>query len=258
MIDALYIATTGMYSGQAQIDNLSNNLANINTAAYKRSTVTFEDLMYVTPNEAIAEFDLNDQISMAGVGARVSSIVKNFDQGDLRATQNDLDVAIQGPGFIEVELENRMLGYTRSGSLRISDDGYLETSNGHTLSGYIQIPPDAEQLNIDENGVVSVLIPGDEESYEVGRIQIANFYNVQGLEASGGNIFLETDKSGVPFYSDENNEYGKVLQGYQESSNVDLVQELVDLMVAQRSYQVNSQVVQAADEIMRINNSLRR
>jgi flagellar basal-body rod protein FlgG len=259
MIDSLYIATTGLHVGQSQIDTISNNLANINTASYKKARVSFEDLMYKQPVGSVSDFSLLDSSMKQGAGSGIAKIAKSFESGDLRATENDMDIAIRGNGFIEVELENGMLAYTRNGSLQLSSDGFMQTSDGHALAGHIQIPPDTTKISIDEQGIVSVRTTDDLEFYEVGQIQLANFFNVQGLEPVGGNIYMPTSDSGNAYYSNSGEDgMGEIQQGFIESSNVDLVQELVDLMVAQRGYQVNSQVIQASDEIMKINNSLRR
>ena len=259
MIDSLYIAVTGLQSEQSHIDAISNNLANLNTTAYKTSKVSFEDLMYKQPVSAADQFSLQSLGVQSGVGSSVSGIYKIFSSGDLKATENELDIAIRGAGFLEVELANGEVAYTRNGALQVSREGLLKTSDGYVLSDQIQVPPDTVELLIARNGVVEVRAAEDEQFYEIGQIQIANFFNSQGLKPLGSNIYFPTEESGEAYYSTGGeNGVGEVQQGFLETSNVDLVSELMELMIAQRGYQVNSQVIQVSDEILRINNSLRR
>jgi len=259
MIDSLFIAISGLRSEQSHIDTISNNLANLNTTAYKKSRVNFEDLAYRVPVDSVGLYQLKDDSIRMGQGSAITSLSKSFEPGDLKTTGNQLDLAIRGNGFFEVEFENGEYGYTRDGSLQLSEDRFLQTSQGHPLSGAMQIPLDVEELRITSEGIVEAKVSGESDFYEIGQIQLSGFFNVQGLEAIGGNMYLPTKDSGRAFYAyPGENGLGGVQQGYLESSNVDLVQELVELMVAQRGYQVNSQVLQASDKILEINNSLRR
>lgn len=256
MIDALFIAATGMKAEQTQIDNISNNLANINTNAYKKSRVGFEDLMY---REMTSETSVIDRMSgqmVAGLGTSVSAVTRDFQAGDLKATQNPMDVAIDGAGFLEIALENGEYAYTRNGALKINQDGFLTTIDGKLLSSNIQIPSDATALKILQNGTVQANI-GTEE-VEVGRLELASFTNVDNLRPIGEGLFAPTELSGPALYSEPGtNGTGATMQGFLEASNVNLVEEMLSLVVAQRAYEVNSQIVRASDEIMQINNNLR-
>lgn len=258
MMDALYIAATGMHAEQAQLDTISNNLANMNTTAYKRSSVTFDDLMYRDSVTSSSSVDRMTNGVMIGMGSGVASIDKDFSVGDLRATDNPLDISIRGLGFIEVDLGNGEYGFTRNGAMKIDADGYLSTVSGERLSGNIQIPQDASDVFIQGNGDVSVRINGEDELLEVGRIELVSFLNPTSLEPTGNNIYLSTEDTGAPIFSVPGEDgTGQLAQGFLEGSNVSLVEEMMSLVVTQRAYEVNSQVIRATDEMMRINNNLR-
>jgi len=257
MIEALYIAATGMHVEQTNIDTISNNLANLNTAAFKKSRVSFDDLMYRDMSNSIASIDQSSRMKI-GMGAAISQISKDFTPGPVRGTENPLDIAIKGQGFIEVEMENGEVAYTRNGALQVLNSGYLATSDGFQLVGNIQIPPDASEILISRDGLVQVRVNNDDKLYEVGSMELANFMNSSGLNPIGNNLFLATEDSGVAYYSEPGqNGTGVVEQGFLEGSNVDLIQEMIDLVIAQRAYEVNSKVIKAADEMLRINNNLR-
>ncbi|AUM12969.1 flagellar basal-body rod protein FlgG [Ketobacter alkanivorans] len=258
MLDAIYIATSGMQAEQAQIDTISNNLANINTAGYKKSRVSFEDLVYQQVNNSAASLDYEQLAPMSGMGASLAAITKDFSMGDLKATQNLLDVAIQGAGFFEVDLFNGEKAYTRNGSFKIDSDGMLSTIDGRVLSSAIRIPSDASQLLIRPDGSMAAKVDGNEDLVELGQIDIANFVTPENLEPLGSGLFAATDGSGLPLYSEPgSNGTGELIQGYIETSNVDLVEEMLSLVVAQRAYEMNSQIIRASDEILKINNNLR-
>ncbi|WLQ15697.1 flagellar basal-body rod protein FlgG [Hahella aquimaris] len=253
MIDALYVAETGLQAGQKQIETISNNMANLNTIAYKKSRVAFGDLISRQPATSAAG---RKGVNSVGMGTKVAEVTMQFDSGDLKVTENQLDLAIRGDGFFEVMLENGEYGYTRNGALKIDEDGYLSTLTGLRLSDQIQIPPDAAKMQISTDGVVKVLI--GEDVLEVGEIQLAKFINDQALESAGQGLYIPADDAGAPLYSQAgSNGLGMIQQGFLESSNVDLVKELVELVTAQRGYQANSHVIRAADEIMQITNDLR-
>lgn len=256
MIDAIFIAATGMKAEQAQIDNISNNLANLNTTSFKKSRMGFEDLMYRDMVAQTSVLDRMDSPLMAGLGTSISSVTRDFKPGDLKPTQNPLDVAIDGGGFIEVQLDNGEYAYTRKGALKINQDSLLATIDGKPLSGNIQIPTDAKSLKIMQDG--SVLANIDNEEIMLGTIELATFTSVGDLQPLGEGLFLPTEKSGPALYAEAGtNGTGGLMQGFLESSNVDLVEEMLSLVIAQRAYEVNSQIVRASDEIMRINNNLR-
>ncbi len=251
MIDALYVAETGLRAGQVQIDTISNNMANLNTIGFKKGRADFSDLV---ASSRVNLKGVSRQYSL-GNGTEVTRVRHEFASGDLKATENPLDIAIRGDGFLEVLLENGEVAYTRNGALRIDEDGYLGSISGHRFSDLIQIPPDAKTLQINENGIVKVQV--DDGELELGEIQLVRFVNSQGLEPFGQGLYLSNDESGSAMYSGAGeNGVGVIQQGYLESSNVDLVKELVELVTAQRGYQACSHVVRAADEIMRITNDL--
>lgn len=256
MIDALFIAATGMKAEQAQIDSISNNLANLNTTGFKKSRIGFEDLMYRDMVGEASSLDRMDSPLMAGLGTSVSSVTRDFKPGDLKPTHNPLDIAIDGAGFLEVQLENGEYAYTRKGALKINQDGLLATVDGKALAGRIQIPTEATALKIMQDG--SVIANVDNEELNVGTIELATFTNVGDLQPLGEGLFIPSEKSGPALYAEAGtNGTGALMQGFLESSNVDLVEEMLSLVVAQRAYEVNSQIVRASDEIMRINNNLR-
>ncbi|MCG8673638.1 MAG: flagellar basal-body rod protein FlgG [Pseudomonadales bacterium] len=258
MLDAIYIAATGMQAEQTQIDAISNNLANINTTGYKKSKVSFEDLVYQQVNNVQFPIDSAQQMMLSGLGTSVSGISKDFSAGDLKATQNQLDLAIQGAGFFEVDLPNGEKAYTRSGALKIDSDGMLSTIDGRVLSAGVRIPSDASQILIRPDGTVAAQVSDREELMELGQLDLANFATPESLEPLGNGLYASTEASGLPLYSEPgSNGLGELAQGYLESSNVDLVEEMLNLVIAQRAYEVNSQIIRASDEILKINNNLR-
>jgi flagellar basal-body rod protein FlgG len=258
MIEALYVAASGMQSEKSHLDTISNNLANLNTPGFKRSQVKFEDLVY-RPIDTLASGSLlKSAARMVGMGSNVSSVEKVFTAGDLKATGNSLDVAITGKGFFEVELENGELGYTRIGSFQVDNAGFL-TIDGHALTSRIQLPPDVSEITITDKGGVSIAVGDDKQAFEVGKIELSYFLNEGGLEAIGSGLYAATNDSGRALYSEAGrNGLGNLQQGFTESSNVDLVQELIELTLAQRGFEVNSQVVRASDQVMQIINNLRQ
>ena len=257
MLDALYIAATGMHAELAQLDTISNNLANLNTTAFKKSNVSFDDLMY-RDAAAASELDQATGQMKSGLGAGIAGITKDFSIGDLRATENPLDVAIRGLGFLEVDSGNGQTAYTRNGALKIDSDGYLATVSGQRLTANIQIPPDSTDVFIAADGTVSVRVSGEEKLLEVGRIEVASFLNPTSLEAVGENLYVPTEETGGLTLSTPGEDgTGQLAQRFLEGSNVNLVSEMMSLVVTQRAYEVNSQVIKAADEMLRINNNLR-
>lgn len=258
MLDSIYIAATGLHAEQAHIDSISNNLANLNTTAFKKNRVSFDDLMYRDVTEASSAIDRQDQVISQGMGSSISSTGKDFSVGDLKQTDNPMNVAIRGKGFLEVELENGEAAYTRTGTFRVDADGFLQTTSGYRLASHILIPPDASEMVIDKDGAVKVRLDNSAKMVEVGNLDVVNFLNPTGLEAGGDNLYMETEQSGRPIFSRPGESgTGTLAQGFLESSNVDLVEELLELVVAQRGYEVSSQVIRVSDEILRINNNLR-
>ena len=257
MIDALYIAATGMHAELAQLDTISNNLANLNTTAFKKSNVSFDDLMYRDAATA-SELDRVTGQMQSGLGAGIAAITKDFSVGDLRATENALDVAIRGLGFLEVDSGNGQTAYTRNGALKIDAEGYLATVSGQRLTANIQVPADTTDIQITPDGAVSVRVSGEDGLVDIGRIEIASFLNPTSLEAIGENLYIPTEQSGGLSMSTPGEDgTGQLAQRFLEGSNVNLVSEMMSLVVTQRAYEVNSQVIRAVDEMLRINNSLR-
>jgi flagellar basal-body rod protein FlgG len=260
MNDSLYIAATGMHMQQKGVDTISNNLANVNTPGFKKGRVSFEDLVYRDLAGAAATVDSgNAQQMWQGSGVGLASIVKSFAPGTLKKTDAPMDLAIQGEGFIEVVALDGAPAYTRGGSLTIDKDGFLATSNGHALKPSIHIGTDARAVTIKPDGRVMVVSRDKGESFEVGRIDLVRFSDASGLAALGGNLYKATERSGDAIEGRAGEDgVGTLAQGFVEGSNVNLVEEMVDLMVAQRAYETSVKVIQASDEMLAMSNNLRK
>ena len=259
MIDSLYIGATGMHSQQMNIDIVANNLANVNTAGFKKNRVDFEDLLYRNVTRANGLVGNPDNTHRIGLGSAVAATGKVFTVGDLKKTDAPLDLAITGPGFFEVVQPDGSLAYTRNGSFEISEGGKLATSDGHLLSAMIQIPSDARSILVQPDGRVLIEINGESQPILAGQIELANFTNPAGLNPLGDNLYVPTDKSGDSIEGlPGDNGMGTIAQGFQEASNVKLIEEMVNLIMAQRAYEINAKVVQASDQILSISNSLYR
>lgn len=255
MIDALYIAASGLQSQQAQIDTVSNNLANMQTPGFKASRVSFADIATVTP----AEVQEGVQDDRAQNGVEVMATRPVFSEGALAQTGNPLDLAIQGPGFLEVDTAAGDHVYTRAGQLHVDDQGYLATVNGDRLSGDIQVPPDAKSVTIDTTGQVSAILGTDTRPTTIGQIQLATFASPEALQSIGDNAYMPTQQSGDPSLGKPGDTgFGQVQQGMLEQSNVNMVQEMTSLVLAQRAYQMNARVLQAADQVLDTINNLRQ
>lgn len=258
MIDALYIGATGMAAQQTAVDTVSNNLANVNTSAYKKSKVSFEDMVYrpVTPKNILGSTESANALQGTGVG--VAGVGKLFTLGELKKTDNAFDVAINGQGFIEVLMPDGNVAYSRAGTLEVNRDGLLSVAGGNPLSRMIRVPPDASQLMIDSDGTVRAIVANEKDPVELGQLDLAMFSNPGGLNPTGGNLYLATEQSGsAALVKPGEQGSGALQQGYLESSNVKLVEEMINLMLAQRAYEVNTKVVQAADNLMQMSNNLR-
>jgi len=263
MMRSLWTAATGMYAQQVNIDVISNNLANVNTTGFKKSRVDFKDLFYQTLKLAgtpVAGGELELPVGyQVGLGVRPAAIFKIFSTEGLQETKNPLDLAIEGDGFFQVLLPDGTTAYTRDGSFKIDSDGRIVTSNGYLLYPEITIPDDAESITISRDGTVSVLRAGETSSEELGRIELARFINPSGLRSIGDNLYTETDASGAPITGNPGESgLGMVLQGFLETSNVNVVEEMVKMIIAQRAYEVNSRAVQTSDDMLSIANNLRR
>jgi len=262
MIRALKTASTGMAGQKLYIDVIANNLANVNTTAYKRSSIEFQDLMYETLRSTGVSDDLQRYTPtqlQVGYGTRPIATQKSFAQGELQQTDNPLDIAIQGRGFLQVVRPDGTYGYTRDGSLKLSGDGTLVTSEGYQVDPNIVIPQEATNINISKTGMVSVLVAGDPQPVELGQLTLATFTNPAGLENLGGNLYRETVASGTPEVSSpgENNT-GEILQGSLEAANVDVVNEMVEMIMAQRAYEINSKVITTSEQMLATINNLKR
>jgi flagellar basal-body rod protein FlgG len=258
MIDSLYIGATGMGVQQTQIDTISNNVANLNTTAFKKGRVNFEDLYYRRLN-ALAPKSLAASANQVGLGAAIASTNQVFTPGSLVQTSNTLDLAINGLGFFEVTDGSGQTLYTRAGSLKLDQDGNVETQDGYELASKIQIPADATQITVGTDGTVTANVPSQQTPVTLGQIQLANFVNPEGLQSLGQGVYLPTEESGQAYVAvPGQNGVGTISQGYLESSNVDLTTELVNLVVAQQAYQMNSRIIQISDSLLSTINSLRQ
>ncbi len=262
MIRALWTAASGMMAQQLNIDTISNNLANVNTTGFKKNRAEFEDLIYQTTAEAgtpvATGLTLPTGIQI-GLGVRPSATQKLFMQGNIYQTENPLDIAIEGDGFFQVTLPDGTVAYTRDGSFKLDANGNIVTSDGYFIEPPITIPQNATSISISPEGVVSVKIPGQVAAQNVGQIQLARFVNPAGLKAIGDNLFKETDASGAPIVANPGtNGMGNLRQGFLEASNVQVVEEMVKLITAQRAYESNSKSIQTADDMLRIANGLKR
>lgn len=263
MIRAMWTAATGMTAQQLNVDTIANNLANVNTNAFKRSRAEFADLLYQiqrmpgTSASSIGVFPTGVQV---GAGVRPITVAKEWAQGNLRQTGNDSDIAIDGPGFFQVSRPDGTIMYTRNGAFKRDNVGNLVTGDGDLLNPVITIPSGALKVDIGQDGTVSVLLPGVTQASQVGQIQLVRFDNPSGLVAQGNNLFLDSFASGPPIQGIPgfSTGFGLIQQGFLESSNVNLAEEMVNMIVAQRSYEINSKTIQASDEMMAIANNLRR
>jgi flagellar basal-body rod protein FlgG len=258
MSDALFIAATGMHAQQTQVDTIANNLANLNTVGFKKSRVSFEPLMpQVVP--ALHGAEAAGALAYQGMGAAVGAVMPDFVAGEMKPTQRDLDVAINGQGFLEVELPDGTHAYTRHGALSVNKDGFLVAANGLPLSAMITLPSDGQSLVINADGRVQMKSQTSDELVDVGVIELSRFVNDRGLKPMGEGLYVATEESGDPTYERAGeNGAGTLAQGHLEASNVQMVEELTNLMVAQRAYEANSKVLQAADELASLVNNLRR
>lgn len=254
MIDALYIAASGLRSEQKQIDVISHNVANMQTPGFKRGQVNFADVA-----AGAAAGEPNASVVALGSGARVMSTTVAFEQGTLRPTQRALDVAIQGNGFLELEAEDGRRVYTRDGQLRVSAEGYLVSLQGLKVSPVIQIPPDAGDVRIAGDGEVTAQLAGEAERRALGMVELAAFPAPDALQPVGDNLFAAPESAGGVSYGRPGEEgFGVLHAGYVEQANVDMIQEMSSLVVAQRAYQLNARLLQASDQILETINNLRR
>ena len=262
MIRALWTAASGMQAQQKSIDVVANNLANVNTTGFKRSRADFQDLIYQnlkstgSPSTSTTQVPTGIQI---GLGTRLAAVSKIFTSGDLTQTGNELDIAIEGAGFFPITLPDGSVGYSKAGAFKRDSTGQIVTPDGNPLSPSITIPSTATKINIGSDGTVSVQVAGQNATSTVGSIQLAAFSNPSGLASQGKNIYLPTDASGTATTGvPGQNGLGTIAQGLLEMSNVNVAEEMVNMIVGQRAYEINSKAVTASDEMLQTANNLKR
>ena len=254
MIRSLWISKTGLEAQQVQMDVIANNLANISTTGFKRSRAVFEDLLYQTLRQPGAQSSQQTQISSGlqiGTGVRPIAAERIHTQGNLQQSSNNLDVAINGAGFFQIQMPDGTTAYTRDGSFQLSNQGTLVTSSGNPLQPAITIPANALGVTIGNDGTVSVMQPGSPTPVQIGNIQLATFINPAGLQSQGQNLYVESGSSGAPTVGTPGtNGAGVISQGYVETSNVNVVEELVNMIQTQRAYEINSKAITTSDQML--------
>lgn len=262
MIKAMRTAASGMVAQQMNVDNIANNLANVNTTGFKKSKVEFQDVLYQNLRKAGTATALGAMTPTnldIGYGTRAVATVREFSVGDLMQTGSPLDLAIEGNGFFQITMPDGSMAYTRDGALKLSAEGRIVTSDGFYVYPEITIPDNATSLAVGLNGEVSAQVVGTDEPQVIGQIELAKFINPAGLSAVGHNLYLQTPASGNPIVGSPTEEgLGKLDQGYLEVSNVKVVDEMVNMIVAQRAYELNSKVVQTSEDMTQIVNNLKR
>ncbi|HEX7520326.1 MAG TPA: flagellar basal-body rod protein FlgG [Candidatus Deferrimicrobium sp.] len=262
MIRSLYTAATGMEAQRLNIDVVANNLANVNTTGFKRSRADFQDLLYQDEKTAGAAAAEGLQIPsgiQVGLGVRPVAVQKIFAQGDFASTGNPLDLVIEGGGFFQVPKPDGELAYTRAGSFKLNSDGRIVTSDGYPLEPTITIPTNTTSITVGTDGKITVTQPGNNTPTEVGRITLARFSNPAGLKSVGRNLYTPTDSSGEAITGNPGTDgMGTIGQGFLELSNVNVVEEMVNMIASQRAYEINSKAVQASDEMLQVINNLKR
>ena len=254
MINSLMISKTGMQAQQTQLDVISNNLANVSTNGFKRATAVFEDLMYQNLRQVGANTAEQAELPtglQVGLGVRTVATSRNFTQGSLQQSGNALDLAVNGGGFFQVQMPDGTTGYTRDGSFQLDAQGRMVTSSGYPLTAGITLPAESQSITVSSDGVVTAKLPGNPVPQQVGNIELANFINSAGLEPLGQNLFAESLASGKPITGAPGSAgLGSVMQGMVETSNVNVVQELVTMIQTQRAYEMNSKAIQTSDQML--------
>ena len=258
---SMWVAKTGLDAQQTRLSVISNNLANVNTTGFKRDRAMFEDLLYQNVRQAggqTAQTTISPTGLMIGTGTRIVATEKNHAQGNMINTQNALDIAIAGEGFFQITMPDGTISYTRDGSFKLSNVGQLVTATGNPLAPPIVIPGNASSITVGEDGTVSVEIFGGGGAQQLGQIQIARFVNAAGLTPIGGNLYKQTVASGAPQLLNPGTQAaGTLRQGMLEASNVNVVEEMINMIETQRAYEINSKAISAADGMLRfLNNNL--
>jgi len=252
---AMHVAKTGLNAQQTKMQVIANNLANVNTTGFKRDRANFESLLYQTIRSGgaqTADGNMLTSSSTVGTGVNMVNTQKLYSQGSLISTDNSLDLAIDGSGFFQVLMPDGRMGYTRNGTFSRNGEGTLTTSSGYVLQPEISIPDNVSEINVSADGIVSVNLAGETQPQEVGQLTLANFANPRGLQPVGETFAVETPASGAPIEGAPlNGGFGKLVQGYLEGSNVNVVQQLVDMIETQRAYEVSSKSISSVDEMMR-------
>jgi flagellar basal-body rod protein FlgG len=262
MIRSMWSAASGMQAQSLNIDVIANNLANVTTTGFKRSRAEFQDLLYETMRPAGSASSETTQVPTGiqlGHGTRPVAVSKLFSGGELQLTKNELDLAIEGDGFFQITQPNGTTAYTRAGAFKLDSEGRIVNPDGFLLDPEISIPADAISVTVGMDGTVSVLQAGESASREIGTIQLARFVNPAGLQSIGKNLLLATEASGDAVSGTAGQDsFGTIAQGFLELSNVNVVDEMVNMITAQRAYETNSKVVQASDDMLQIANNLKR
>jgi flagellar basal-body rod protein FlgG len=262
MVRSLYTAATGMKANQTYVDNIANNLSNVNTTAFKKQQIEFEDLMYQSLQRPGGELSDGNRTPVGieiGLGTRVVANTRSFAQGSLEQTGNETDVAIEGEGFFQVRMPSGDVGYTRNGAFKVNDQGYLTSTQGYLVEPSLSIPDDANNFVVSESGEVTCTRPGSSEAIVLGQFELARFVNPAGLISQGGNIYLESMASGSPILGQPTEEnFGTLKNQYVEGSNVQMVEEMVNMIVAQRAYEISSKSITTSDEMLQTANQLKR
>ncbi|HTY65403.1 MAG TPA: flagellar basal-body rod protein FlgG [Alphaproteobacteria bacterium] len=257
---SLSIAATGMLAQQLNVEVISNNIANMNTTAYKRQRAEFQDLLYQSERRVGSQAADNNSIVPAGVelglGVKTAAVYRITEQGNLTTTGNQLDLAIQGKGYFQVTLPDNTIAYTRAGSFQLDQNGNIVTADGLKITGANAIPSNATSITINQSGQIFVSQQGQTQLAAAGQFSLVSFINDTGLQPLGNNMFIQTQASGNPTIGTAGNQgFGTILQGFLESSNVNTVQEITNLISAQRAYEMNSKVIQASDEMLQTLNN---
>jgi flagellar basal-body rod protein FlgG len=254
MLRSLWIAKTGMEGQQTKLDAIANNLANTSTNGYKRTGVAFEDLMYQSLRPAGSSTSEQNQLPtglQVGLGVRAAATTRNFSQGTLQNSGSNLDLAVKGAGFFQIQMPDGSTGYTRDGNFQLSAAGQIVTNAGYTVQPGITVPATATGVTIAPDGTVSATLPNQVAPQALGQFQLASFVNPAGLDARGGNVFAETPASGTPSTAAPGaSGHGTLLQGFLEGSNVNVVEELVTMIATQRAYELNSKAIQTSDQML--------
>jgi flagellar basal-body rod protein FlgG len=258
---SLSIGATGMLAQQLNVDVISNNIANMTTTGYKRQRAEFQDLLYQNERRVGSQSSASGTIVPAGVqlglGVKASAVYRIMEQGPLASTDNKFDLAINGEGYFQVTLPTGEIAYTRAGSFQLSPDGTIVTQDGYTVSPGITVPNNARDVTINESGEVLAKIDGQVAPTNLGRLELATFANEGGLEAVGGNLFLETPSSGAATAgAPTDTGFGAVMQGFLEQANVNVVSEITNMITAQRAYEMNSKVISTSEQMMSTTNRM--